>query len=37
MMTTYSMVAVNEHASLLLHLAWVGMSIDFVGLKVLPE
>ena len=35
-MMAYLMVAVNEHPSLLLSLAWVGMSIDFVGLKVLP-
>ena len=36
MMTAYLMIAVNEHASLLLCLAQVGMSIDFVESKVLP-
>ena len=36
MMMAYLMIAVNEHASLLLCLAQVGMSIDFVGSKVLP-
>ena len=36
MMAAYSMIAVNENASLLLHLAWVGMSIDLAKSKVLP-
>ena len=37
MMTAYLIVAMNEHTSLLLHLAQVGMSIDFVRSRVLPE
>ena len=32
----YSMAAVDKHASLLLCLAWVRMSIDLVGSRVLP-
>ena len=36
MMAAYSMVAVDEHTSLLLCLAQVGMSIDLVKSKVLP-
>ena len=36
MMTAYLIVAMNEYTSLLLHLAWVGMSIDLVRSKVLP-
>ena len=36
MMTAYLMVAMNEYASLLLCLAQIGMSVNFVGLKVLP-
>ena len=37
MIMACSMIAMNEHASLFLHLAQVGMSIDFVRSKVLPE
>ena len=37
MMTAYLMVAVNEHASLLLCLVRVGMSVDFVRSRVLPK
>ena len=36
MMAAYLMVAVDEHASLLLHAAQVGMSIDLAKSKVLP-
>ena len=36
MVVAYSMVAVDDHASLLLHLAWVRMSIDLIGSRVLP-
>ena len=36
MMVAYSMVAIDKHASLLLHLAHVGTSIDLAGSRVLP-
>ena len=36
MVAAYSMVAIDNHASLLLHFAWVGMSIDLVRSRVLP-
>ena len=36
MVAAYSMVAVDNHASLLLHFAWVGMSVDLVRSRVLP-
>ena len=36
MVAAYSMVAVDRHASLLLHLTRVRTSIDLVGSKVLP-
>ena len=36
MVTAYSMGAVENHASLLLHLAWVRTSIDLVRSRVLP-
>ena len=36
MVVAYSMVAVDNHASLLLHLAQVGVSVDLVGSRVLP-
>ena len=36
MMTAYSMVAVNEHTSILLCLVWIGISIDLARSKVLP-
>ena len=36
MVVAYLMVAVDNHASLLLCLAWVRTSIDLVGSRVLP-
>ena len=36
MVAAYSMVAIGKHASLLLHLAQVEMSVDLVGSRVLP-
>ena len=36
MVVDYSMVAVDRHASLLLHSTWVRASIDLVRSKVLP-
>ena len=30
------MVAIDKHASLLLCLAWIGISVDLVGSRVLP-
>ena len=35
MVVAYSMVAVDKHASLLLHSAWVRTSIDLAGSRVL--
>ena len=36
MVVAYSMVAIDNHTSLLLCLAWVEMSVDLVGSRVLP-
>ena len=36
MVVAYSMVAIGNHASLLLCSTQVGMSVDLVGSKVLP-
>ena len=36
MVVAYSMVAVDDHTSLLLCLAWVGISVDLAKSKVLP-
>ena len=36
MVVAYSMVAVDNHASLLLCLAWVRTSVDLVRSRVLP-
>ena len=36
MVVAYSMVAIDNHTSLLLRLAWVRTSIDLVGSRVLP-
>ena len=35
MVVAYSMVAVDDHASLLLHSAWVRTSIDLIWSRVL--
>ena len=36
MVVAYLMIAVDNHASLLLCLAWVRTNIDLVGSRVLP-
>ena len=36
MVVAYSMVAVGKHASLLLCLARIGMSVDLIGSRVFP-
>ena len=36
MMVAYSMVAIDKYTSLLLCLAWVGMSVDLAGSRILP-
>ena len=36
MMAAYLMIAMDEHASFLSHLAQIGMSVDLAESKVLP-